>query len=176
MMMREAIDNNLITNKEELKDSEVYNKCYEFYLIKTRLNKVVTVSYKKLLQDYYTTEDDYPEYEEFKEIKKYITLKEANTLGFNKDKLLKRIEDIKLMNKAYDKVYTEGFISRKDLKDKFTEVFKELGISIKPTASLIDNCKTYSVKSRSKRIDGNLVRGYELNNLVFNDNTNYTHN
>lgn len=62
-----------------------------------KLAKAVTVSYEQLLKDYLDNPSDTYEleYPEFPEIKKYLKESEMNTLRWNKDKLLKAVEDKK---------------------------------------------------------------------------------
>ena len=53
----------------------------------------MVVSYQQLIKDYYENFDsEYElEYPEFKEYKKYLTLSNLKTLGYNKDKALEEI-------------------------------------------------------------------------------------
>lgn len=62
-----------------------------------KLAKAVTVSYEQLLKDYLDNPSDTYEleYPEFPDIKKYLKETEMNTLRWNKDKLLKAVEDKK---------------------------------------------------------------------------------
>lgn len=69
--------------------------CKQDYLseFEFKLAKKMVVSYQQLIKDYYESFD--PEYEleypEFKEYKKYLTLSNLKTLGYNKDKALDEI-------------------------------------------------------------------------------------
>lgn len=153
--IRKAYEN---SEKFELTNQEYY-KVFDI-----QLSKIVTISYQQLLKDYLDNPSaQYElEYPEFKDISKYLTLKEINSLRWNKDKLVKAVNDKKLLNKVFDSVYKEGFISSKILKEKFTTKFKELGIDITPKASLIEACRLYEVKKTQKREDGKVIQGYNI--------------
>ena len=90
-----------------------------------------------------------------------------NTLRWNKEKMLKAVEDKKMMNKVYDEVYTEGFISNKDLKERFKAAFDKFGISATPKATIIEECRIYDVIKTSCRINGKKTAGYELSRFNF---------
>ena len=121
-------------------------------------------SYQQLVKDYY--EDFNPEYEleypEFKEYKKYLTLSNLSSLRFNKEKMLKAVEDKKMLDKIFLEVHTVGVISNKDLKNRLSEVFKKYGINLTAKASLVEQCTLYSVEKKGKRINGKNMKGYEL--------------
>ena len=143
-------------------------------IFKDKIKKMVTISYKQLLKNYLdiTNEELLKEYDieypEFSLFKKYLKESEMNTLKWNKDKMMKKVSDIKLLDKVFMNIYREGFISSKELKILLKNEFDRLGISITPKASLILDNKLYNVVETSKRIDGKKVKGYELGTKIFN--------
>ena len=151
---------------DDFKSGEMVDE-FNAYFNKRVTNKsgeIRGISYEQLIKDYY--EDFNPEYEleypEFKEYKKYLTLSNLNSLRFNKDKALKAIEDKKMLDKVFLEVHTVGFISNKDLKNRLSEVFNKYGINLTAKASLVEQCTLYSVEKRGKRINGKVIKGYEL--------------
>jgi hypothetical protein len=140
----------------------------------SRLVKLTTVSYQSLLKEYLSTTDsdlkeDYEkEYPEFILFKKYLKESEMNSLRWNKEKMLKRVSDLKLMDKIFKEVHEVGFISSKDLKEKLAKIFNKYGISCTAKASLIEEQSLYPVKQTVKKIDGKAVRGYEIGNYRLN--------
>ena len=142
------------------------NKWKDFNI---KLAKAMTVSYEQLLKDYLDSpsESYEQEYPEFPLIKRYLKESEMNTLRWNKEKMLKAVEDKKQVNKALLAIYQPGFISNKDLKSKLKDEFGRLGIKLSPKATLIENCTLYNVEKASRKIDGKTVSGYELGKMVF---------
>ena len=136
-----------------------------------KMAKAITISYEQLLKDYLDNPNDSYEleYPEFKEFRKYLKETEMNSLRWNKENMLKAVEDKKNLSKAFKEVHSEGFVSNAVLKDRFKLVFNRLGITLIPKASLIEQCDCYSVTKTSKRINGKKVKGYELGkiNLVY---------
>lgn len=134
-----------------------------------KLTKAMTVSYEQLLKDYLDSpsESYEQEYPEFPLIKRYLKESEMNTLRWNREKMLKAVEDKKQVNKALLAIYQPGFISNQDLKGKLKDEFGRLGIKLSPKATLIENCTLYSVEKASRKIDGKTVSGYELGKMVF---------
>lgn len=131
--------------------------------------KAMTVSYEQLLKDYLDSpsESYEQEYPEFPLIKRYLKESEMNTLRWNREKMLKAVEDKKQVDKVFLAIYQPGFISNKDLKSKLKDEFGRLGIKLSPKATLIENCTLYSVEKASRKIDGKTVSGYELGKMVF---------
>lgn len=129
-----------------------------------KMAKAITVSYKDLLKDYMETRDKTYEleYPEFKEIVKYLKESEMNTLRWNKEKMLKAVEDKKMLDKIFLEVHTAGFISSKELKERLSELFKKYEIDLTAKATLIEQCTLYSVEKKSPKINGKTVKGYEL--------------
>ena len=146
-----------LTNQNEWKDFNI------------KLAKAMTVSYEQLLKDYLDSpsESYEQEYPEFPLIKRYLKESEMNTLRWNREKMLKAVEDKKQVNKALLAIYQPGFISNQDLKGKLKDEFGRLGIKLSPKATLIENCTLYSVEKASRKIDGKTVSGYELGKMVF---------
>jgi len=132
-----------------------------------KLSKAVTISYQQLLKDYLDHPDNSYEleYPEFSLIKEYLTESEMNSLRWNKDKMMKAVNDKKIMDKIYMNIFKTGFISNKDLKAKFKLEFEKYNITLSPKASLIEDCRLYDVRKCQKRIDETKVSGYELSNL-----------
>jgi hypothetical protein len=81
--------------------------------------------------------------------------------------MLKAVADKQLLDKVYYAIYKSGFISSKELKDKFKDEFKKRNIDLTPKASLIENCTLYKVTKCNKRINGEKTNGYELNGLIY---------
>lgn len=142
------------------------NKWKDFNI---KLAKAMTVSYEQLLKDYLDSpsESYEQEYPEFPLIKRYLKESEMNTLRWNREKMLKAVEDKKLVDKVFLAIYQPGFISNQDLKGKLKDEFGRLGIKLSPKATLIENCTLYSVEKASRKIDGKTVSGYELGKMVF---------
>lgn len=146
-----------LTNQNEWEDFNI------------KLAKAMTVSYEQLLKDYLDSpsESYEQEYPEFPLIKRYLKESEMNTLRWNREKMLKAVEDKKLIDKVFLAIYQPGFISNKDLKSKLKDEFGRLGIKLSPKATLIENCTLYNVEKASRKIDGKTVSGYELGKMVF---------
>lgn len=146
-----------LTNQNEWEDFNI------------KLAKAMTVSYEQLLKDYLDSpsESYEQEYPEFPLIKRYLKESEMNTLRWNREKMLKAVEDKKQVDKVFLAIYQPGFISNKDLKSKLKDEFGRLGIKLSPKATLIENCTLYSVEKASRKIDGKTVSGYELGKMIF---------
>ena len=146
-----------LTNQNEWEDFNI------------KLAKAMTVSYEQLLKDYLDSpsESYEQEYPEFPLIKRYLKESEMNTLRWNREKMLKAVEDKKQVDKVFLAIYQPGFISNKDLKSKLKDEFGRLGIKLSPKATLIENCILYHVEKASRKIDGKTVSGYELGKMVF---------
>lgn len=84
-----------------------------------KMAKRMVVSYEQLVKDYYESFD--PEYEleypEFKEYKKYLTLKNLNSLRFNKQKALKEIEKKKEIISKITKLECGRFYTKAEIKE-----------------------------------------------------------
>ena len=142
------------------------NKWKDFNI---KLAKAMTVSYEQLLKDYLDSpsESYEQEYPEFPLIKRYLKESEMNTLRWNREKMLKAVEDKKQVDKVFLAIYQPGFISNQELKGKLKDEFGRLGIKLSPKATLIENCTLYSVEKASRKIDGKTVSGYELGKMIF---------
>ena len=145
------------TNQELWKDFDI------------EMARAVTISYEQLLKDYldHPTESYEQEYPEFKDFRRYLKETEMNSCRWNKDKMMKMVEDYKRMNAVYKAIYRKGFISSKDLKALFTKEFKKRGISISPKATQIMNCDLYEIRKSKVRIKGKLTDGYEIGDWKF---------
>lgn len=131
-----------------------YNKSQKFVQTKQELwkdfdlllERAVTVSYEKLLKDYleHPTNEYEEEYPEFKDFRRYLKETEMNSLRWNKEKMLKVIEDKKKLQQAFKAIYRKGeFVSNEALKKQLAEQFKRLGIGLTPKAILILCCNIY---------------------------------
>lgn len=132
------------------------------------MKQAFTISYEQLLKNYLEQPGTQyvQEYPEFPLFRKYLTETEMNTCRWNKEKMLKMVDDRKLLNKAFIAIYQEdAFISDKDLKQKLTGQFKLLNISLTPKATLIKNCQLYEVKRCSDYSTGKKVNGYKLGKM-----------
>ena len=123
-----------------------YNKSERFVQAKQEywdkfdslLARAVTISYEKLLKDYmeHPSEQYEIEYPEFKDFRRYLKETEMNSLRWNKDKMLKVVEDKKKLQMAFRAIYTRGtFISNEEMKRLLTEQFDRLGINLSPKAT-----------------------------------------
>ena len=146
-----------LTNQNEWEDFNI------------KLAKAMTVSYEQLLKDYLDSpsESYEQEYPEFPLIKRYLKESEMNTLRWNREKMLKAVEDKKQVDKVFLAIYQPGFISNQELKSKLKDEFGRLGIKLSPKATLIENCTLYNVEKASRKIDGKTVSGYELGKMIF---------
>ena len=146
-----------LTNQNEWEDFNI------------KLAKAMTISYEQLLKDYLDSpsESYEQEYPEFPLIKRYLKESEMNTLRWNREKMLKAVEDKKQVDKVFLAIYQPGFISNQELKGKLKDEFGRLGIKLSPKATLIKNCTLYNVEKASRKIDGKTVSGYELGKMVF---------
>ena len=146
-----------LTNQNEWEDFNI------------KLAKAMTISYEQLLKDYLDSpsESYEQEYPEFPLIKRYLKESEMNTLRWNREKMLKAVEDKKQVDKVFLAIYQPGFISNKDLKSKLKDEYGRLGIKLYPKATLIENSTHYSVEKARRKIDGKTVCGYELGKMVF---------
>ena len=145
------------TNQELWKDFDI------------EMARAVTISYEQLLKDYldHPTESYEQEYPEFKDFRRYLKETEMNSCRWNKDKMMKMVEDYKKMNAVYKAIYRKGFISSKELKALFTKEFQKRGITISPKATQIMNCNLFEVRKCKVRIDGKLTDGYEIGDWKF---------
>lgn len=123
-----------------------YNKSEKFVQAKQEywdkfdslLARAVTISYEKLLKDYleHPSEQYEIEYPEFKDFRRYLKETEMNSLRWNKDKMLKVVEDKKKLQMAFRSIYTRGaFISNEEMKRLLTKQFDRLGINLSPKAT-----------------------------------------
>lgn len=145
------------TNQELWKDFDI------------EMARAVTISYEQLLKDYldHPSESYEQEYPEFKDFRRYLKETEMNSCRWNKDKMMKMVEDYKKMNAVYKAIYRKGFISSRDLKALFTKEFKKRCIAISPKATQIMNCDLYEIRKCKVRIDGKLTDGYEIGDWKF---------
>ena len=135
------------------------------------MKKALTVSYEQLLKDYLDHpsteyEQDYPEFRDFR---LYLTETEMNSNRWNKEKMMQVVQDKKKLNVAFKAIYCKGaFVSDKDMKQKLTEQFKRLGISLSPKATQIQKCSIYKVERCSQYINGKKTNGYRFGDMILN--------
>lgn len=134
-----------------------------------KYKRTVKGGYQQLLKDYIQnpSESYELEYPEFKDITTYLKESEMNTLRWNKEKLMKAVQDKKQLNKVFIKIHRTGFISNADLKALFQVEFIKHKIDLAPKATLIEECTLYTVEKKKKKIDGKTVSGYELGGANF---------
>lgn len=129
------------------------------------MKKAFTVSYEQLLKDYLEHPSTHyeQEYPEFPLFRKYLAETEMNTCRWNKDKMQKMVDDKKLINKAFQRIYKKDkFISDKDLKIQLTSIFKDLSIQLTPKATLIKECTMYDFIRCCNYSTGKKVNGYKF--------------
>ena len=118
-----------------------YNKSQKFVQTKQELwddfdgllERAVTISYEKLLKDYleHPSVEYEEEYPEFKDFRLYLKQSEMNTCRWNKEKMVKKVQDKKKLQQVFRAIYHKGeFISNADLKKLLSEQFKRLGIAL----------------------------------------------
>ena len=109
-----------------------YNKSEKFVQTKQEywdkfdslLARAVTISYEKLLRDYleHPSEQYEIEYPEFKDFRRYLKDTEMNSCRWNKEKMMKMVEDKKKLQQAFRAIYKRGvFISDKEMKQLLAE-------------------------------------------------------
>ena len=156
---------NLKQKRQEFIDKEKYNK------FNVQLARAVTISYRQLLMDYleHPSADYDDENPEFKDIKRYLKETEMNSCRWNKEKMLKMVEDKQKLQQAFRAIYQRGaFISDSLMKKLLTEQFKKLGINLSPKATQILNCDIYHVERSHPTIEGKKVNGYKFGDMLFN--------
>ena len=125
-----------------------YNKSEKFIQTKQELwrdfdvllAKAVTISYEQLLKDYldHPSEQFEIEYPEFKDIKRYLKETEMNSCRWNKEKMMKKVEDNKKLQQAFRAIYQRGaFYSNEEMKQLLAEQFQRLDIALSPKATQI---------------------------------------
>ena len=133
------------------------------------MNKALTVSYEQLLKDYldHPSEQYEIEYPEFKDIRRYLKETEMNSCRWNKEKMMKMVEDNKKLQQAFMAIYKKGaFISNEEMKKMLAEQFMRLGISLSPKATQIQKCDIYNVEKACQYIEGKKVNGYRLGDFI----------
>lgn len=155
-----------------------YNKSEKFVQTKQEywdkfdilLTQAVTISYEKLLKDYleHLSEQYEIEYPEFKDFRRYLKETEMNTCRWNKEKMLKVVEDKKKLQQVFRVIYSKDkFISDKEMKQLLTEQFQRFGITLSPKATLIKQCDIYHVERCCQYVDGKKVNGYKFGDMLF---------
>ena len=120
-----------------------------------KMSKKVVVSYQQLIKDYYENFDtEYElEYPEFKLYKKYLTLSNLKTLGFNKEKALKEIDKKKDIISKITKLECGKFYTNAEIKEIIGTKATLVKDYFKCTETKVDGKKGYRLESRLFRID-----------------------
>ena len=119
----------------------------------TKLKKIAKISYKDLVEDYYTNFDKSyeEEYPEFRDFKKYLTINDIRTAHFVKDKLLKIVEDKKRIDSCLVKlIEKDGFYTCTYLKDGLKRLFEAKNITITAKASLVEKSTFFKAEKTTK--------------------------
>lgn len=134
------------------------------------LSSLVIANYQTLVTDYYNSDfdDSYTkEYPEFLEYKKYLTIKEINSMRFNKEKLMMTCKSKSRLNDILESIVSDGeFYTISYLKSTLNKKFKENNVNISPKASLIEELKGYSVKRTKKNVGGKMENGYLVKKII----------
>lgn len=134
------------------------------------MKQALTVSYEQLLRDYldHPSEQYEMEYPEFKDFRRYLKETEMNTCRWNKEKMMKVVEDKKKLQQVFRAIYSKDkFISDKEMKQLLTEQFQRFGITLSPKATLIKQCDIYHVERCCQYVDGKKVNGYKFCDMLF---------
>lgn len=139
------------------------------------LSKITKVSFEDIYKKYLEGNDEDRfdiEYPKFREYKEYLTIENMASLKWNEDKIDKRVQDLKLIDKIFknDIIGTkvDGFLQTSFIVDKLKSKFSEYNIDIKPKASLIEDINWLEVRKTTKRLEvkghstKQLVNGYEI--------------
>lgn len=138
-----SYDKRFIVSKQD------YLSDFEF-----KLAKRVVVSYQQLIKDYYESFDsEYEiEYPEFKEYKKYLTLSNLKTLGFNKDKALEEISRKKAITVKMSKFECGKFYTNAEIKAIIGVKATTIKDYFECVETKVDGKKGYRLKSRKFQI------------------------
>lgn len=141
-----------LTNQETMKELDIVMK------------RALTVGYQELIKDYFENpSDDYDlEYPEFRSYKKYLTIQEIHSMSYNKEKLMKAVEDKRNLYQVFRTIHREGFVSRNELRQLFKAEFDKRGIKLSPKATLVEQCPFYDASKESPYINGKRTSGYIL--------------
>ena len=136
-----------------------------------QLVRAITISYEQLLKDYleHPSADYDNENPEFKDFRRYLKETEMNSCRWNKEKMLKKVEDKKKLQLAFRAIYKRGaFFSDNEMKRLLTEQFDRLGIGLSPKATQIKECDIYHVERCSQYVGGKKINGYKFGDMLFN--------
>lgn len=119
-----------------------------------KLTKKMVVSYQQLIKDYYESFDsEYElEYPEFKEYKKYLTLSNLKTLGYNKDKALEEINRKKVIAAKMSKFECGKFYTNAEIKAILGVKATTIKDYFECVETKVDGKKGYRLKSRKFQI------------------------
>lgn len=115
------------------------------------------------------------EYPEFEDYEKYLTVKNMNSLRWNKDRINKSVADLKALDVVHRKVSFEldnGFISLAALKALYQKILSELSINIAGKAVMIEDNRFVNAVKKSSWIKGKTFNGYEIQKNMFQINMN----
>jgi len=123
--------------------------------------ELINIGFQNKINLYYESNfDEKYEDDDLKIFKEYLTLKEINSLRYNKEEMKKVCEDKKRFEDIINSVLEEGFMSSANIKQKMSVVFSENNISIAPKATLIEKSTTYDIKKTKKMKNGEVIHGY----------------
>lgn len=133
------------------------------------MKQSLTVSYEELLKDYLTnpSESCEQEYPEFALFRKYLKKTEMNTLRWNKDKMMAKVEYRQMLEKVFRKINKVGFYPTSEMTKLLTEAAASFGYTKTVKAPEIKRSQLYHVESTKKTINGKQVRGYEIGDYIF---------
>lgn len=126
---------------------------YNIYFSKRTINKSGD-GYQQLVKDYYENFDsEYElEYPEFKEYKKYLTLSNLKTLGYNKDKALEEISKKKSIIAKMSKFECGKFYTNAEIKTILGVKATTIKDYFEYTETKVNGKKGYRLQSRKFQI------------------------
>lgn len=142
------------------------------------LSKIGNIPLEELYTLYLESNDKQQyliEYPEFEDYEKYLTVKNMNSLRWNKDRINKSVADLKALDVVHRKVSFEldnGFISLAALKALYQKILSELSINIAGKAVMIEDNRFVDAVNITKRINSKVVKGYEIQKNMFQINMN----
>lgn len=167
-----------IRNKIEQSKKLILSESRDYSVFDIMLKKATIIGFKQLYADYienYSNDDIRTEfnleYPEFATIKRYMTDKECNSLKWNKEKIMKAVNDKQQLDQVYYNIFkavtaVKDYITPKDLKALLAEEFKKKGITLTPKASMIENNKLFEVKKSKRKIDNKSKEVYIFGQLL----------
>lgn len=139
--------------------------------LKLNIENARMFKYEDIYKEYLKSEHKdlfLPEYSEFREYEKYLTLQEMNTARWAKDRLKSMVEGKKRLPEAHKLVSESlsiGFIDNALLKELYRQAFRDLRIPFSSKATLIRSNKYVVCYQTSIKIEGRLAFGYNINKI-----------